>query len=164
MKNETQLTIPIRENVQLIAEVDIIEDSETAFTCKIINANIVLTNGDIEEDITHQYTTDFIETVVQLHYEGISSRQKITVIPQKVGDFTKVLRIIVDKHGYFMEVFNMDSEKQTMQKSPIGTFAQVKKSKVIQKNLSGYYKGGARFIYRDNTHPRNDVFYKDDQQ
>lgn len=155
--------IEIDSNTELIAEIKIMNDSEGELQCKIVNANVISNNNEIRKDITHEYSTDYIENAVLKHYQD-TRNQNITVMPQRVGHFTNVLRIIVHRHGYFMEVFNMNPKNPTMQKSPIGTFRQVKNSPDIQSNLSGYYAGGARFIYRDNTHPSNDVFYKDDQQ
>jgi hypothetical protein len=140
----------------LMAELATIKRTSKLLVCKILHAQILQTtrstDGRQEIDVTHHYSPLFIENATHSELQK-KYDQKIIIAPQKTGELTDIIRIIVDTKGYHMDIVNHPKHKFL-----IGSFQEVSDSQNLLDNLRSYRRRGARFIYQDGAHPNNDPF------
>lgn len=154
-----KITIEVDKRMILVVEGAIEKDTESFFVFRIKHAQLFkrvhAVDGCHEVDVTHRYNPDFIEDQMVKHFRGIYLDKEIIVPPQKKGPFTHILRVLVNDKGYHLEVFR---DEKFLPGIFLGSVDDVKNNDNIKQNLIGYKKGGARFIYQDNTHPSMDPF------
>lgn len=140
----------------LMAELATIKHTDKLLVYKISHAQILQTirstDGPREIDVTHRYSPLFIENAAHSELQK-KYNQKIIITPQKTGELTDVIRIIVNTEGYHMDIIDHPKHKFL-----IGSFQEVSDSQNLLDNLKSYKRRGARFIYQDGAHPNNDPF------
>lgn len=140
----------------LMAELATIKHTDKLLVYKISHAQILQTirstDGPREIDVTHRYSPLFIENAAHSELQK-KYDQKIIITPQKTGELTDVIRIIVNTEGYHMDIIDHPKHKFL-----IGSFQEVSDSQNLLDNLKSYKRRGARFIYQDGAHPNNDPF------
>lgn len=153
-----KVTIAMGKKMTLCVEGEIEKDIEKIFVFRITHVqvfrSILTASGYVEVEERYEYESSFIEEKVQAHLQAQRPYQRVIVPPQKIGEYTNQLRVIVDKEGYHLETSHNNQWK------PVASFflGDVLEYESIRKTLSGYKKKGARFIYTQDTHPSQDSF------
>lgn len=158
MEKVAKVAIAIGKKVVLCVEGEIEKDIEKIFVFRIAHVqvfrSILTAGGYIEVEERYEYDSGFIEQKVQEHFQAQRPHQRIIIPPQKIGEYTNQLRVVVDKEGYHLETFHNDQWK------PVASFLleYVLEDESTRKTLRGYKKKGARFIYLQDTRPSQDPF------
>lgn len=153
-----KVEIAIGKRITLCVEGEIEKDIEKIFVFRInhiqVFRSILTASGYVEVEERYEYDSSFIEKKVQKYFQAQRPHQRVIVPPQKIGEYTNQLRVVVDKEGYHLETFHNDQWK------PVASFLleYVLEDELTRKTLRGYKKKGARFIYTQDTHPSQDSF------